>query len=164
MEISSSQRGSIKIKTKNTAIVVDPSSVAAADVVIETSPTKIESSPETKLTIEGPGDYEVGGVHISAQRENGDTTYRIFDDQYKILLTTASALKSLKEDAEFDAILIKVNVASTADMFGQLASEVILLYGDEENIPKNDSSLKKLPKVNLKKKEEVKGSLVYLSN
>src|SRR5579871_6112091 len=103
MEISSQGKNSVRIKTKNASLVIDPASSVAADVVILTESSSSAAGLEAKLVIEGPGEYEVGGVHINAKKQNSETTYEIFDDQYKILLVPVSSLKGLKEDEDFDA-------------------------------------------------------------
>ena len=158
MEISKVTQNSIKIKSKNATLVTDPSGKTDADIVILTN-SEATIPENTKLVIEGPGEYEVGGLSIKGDRIGDTVLYKLFDDQFSVLLVPLSAVSKVKEEDEYDVVIIHAPDIFNKKDVEALSSEIILVYGGQSP---TDESVKKLPRVNLKKKEELKGSIVYL--
>lgn len=162
MEISTAGKNSIKIKTKNAIIVVDPEKAQEQDVILLTSYKDIQDE-SAKLIVVGAGEYEVGGVSIKAEKEGENIVYELFDDSYKVAIFPSATMKKIKGDDDVDAVIVHVTNKADMEKVEELSSDIILIYGDEENVVIKEPEVKRLPRVNLKKKEEVKGSIVYLS-
>lgn len=164
MEISRLQ-DSIKIKTKTVSLVVEPHGINDAEVEIftEDSSKFFQKNDGEKLIIKGPGDYEIKGVAISGERKGDDVIYRINDGQYTIILASLSAVSKIEieDDESIGAVVLKLNSKFDEGAVAPLSSSLILLYGDEANAPQNNTS--KREKVNLRKKDELDSSLVFLS-
>lgn len=67
MEISYFGKTTVRIKGKNSAILIDPSEAVAkleADVIALTSKTVSIPKRENAVLIAGPGEYEVKGIHV----------------------------------------------------------------------------------------------------
>lgn len=166
MEISLLKDTSIKIKSKTCAVIVDPVSKTDGDVVILTNPAdslidaeKVESS---KITIDGAGEYEIGGMSITII-DKGELLYSFYADSMKVLLLSESMLSKLKEEDEYNAIIVKVNEEVKDTVFSNLPSDLFIFYGDLEKVQLKEENIKKVSKVNLKKKEEYEGSIILLS-
>lgn len=165
MEISRLQDSSIRIKTKTVSVVVEPKEASDAEVEILTENTNkvFERNEGEKLVIKGPGEYEVKGVTITGERKGEDIIYRVNDGQYIIILATSSAANKIEieDDENIGAVVLRLNAKFDEGSLGSLSSSLILLYGDEEFAPQKNTTKKE--KVNLKKKEELESSIVFLS-
>lgn len=165
MEISSLQDSSIRIKTKTVEIVVDPKGVSDAEVNILTEDTGkvFERDEAGKLIIKGPGEYEVKGVTITGEDKSGDIIYRVNDGQYTIILAASSVVNKvvIEDDESVGAVVFRLNAKFDEGALGSLSSSLIILYGNEEFAPQKNITKKE--KVNLKKKEELESSIVFLS-
>lgn len=161
MEIVKISDNSIKIKTKNVSIAVDPVTKTDSDIIIVTNESVSLVVPDDiKLLIEGPGEYEVGGVHIKGEKAGADFMYTIFDDAYRLYLLPMELISKVREDDDMDAIVIKATGEISKKDVSTLSSSVIV-YGVKGNM-QEDENVKRLSRVNLKKKEEIKGFIVYL--
>lgn len=164
MEISQTGDTSLKIKTKNTTLAVDPTKIDS-DVVILTSNEVVDIPDTVKVVIDGPGEYEVAGVSVRGERVSGQLLYHIYDDQYKVILTPSTLISTLKDEEGYDALVIKVDGKLDNDMLNVSASDTLVLYGKHvnESIPSGENT-KRMSRVNLKKKDEIKGFVIVLSN
>lgn len=163
MEISKINTTSIKIKTKNTTFLVDPASKSEGDVVLLMQKGDFLIPEEAKLIVEGPGEYEVAGVSIKGVEGSSGMIYRVFDDQYNILIITSDELAKRKDEDEYDGVFIKVTEKIDEAILSNCVADAVVLYGEEGNLPLPKEETKVMSRVNLKKKEEVKG-VVFLSN
>ncbi|RJQ24849.1 hypothetical protein C4577_06925 [Candidatus Parcubacteria bacterium] len=164
MEIIRINDESIRIKGKKISVVTDPDEKAEGDVFIYTTRSESRTSmanTEGKLVVEGPGEYEVGGVHFRVSSDNDNLIYKIDEDSNVLLLTSKSAKKV--EEGDYTAVIIKAVEKLEEGDLSNFSSSNIVLYGKEENIALNDANLKRIPKVNLKKKDEIQGFIVVLS-
>lgn len=163
MEISRLQDSSIKIKTKTVAIVVEPTGEGDGEVVILTDdPSKYFQKEQEKLIVRGPGDYEVSGVTISGERKGEDVIYKVSDGNFTVIVAQFSAVNKveIENDENISAVVLGLNSKFDEGKVASLTSSLILLYGKEENAP---ASASKKEKVNLKKRDELEGNIVYLS-
>ena len=164
MEISKLSASSVRIKSKNTSFILNPSgSKIEEDAIILFERPQHYSQFESKLVIDSPGEYEVGGVSIKSEKLNGFLAFELLEDNQKVVVV--SNPDSIK-DAETEgaiAVLVFLSHALGDEIVSSIQTDVVLLYGPEEFLPPNKDSLKRLDKVNLKKTEDLKGYLVYLT-
>lgn len=104
MEIVSVSGQSLRIKGKTVTTLVTPvlgKSKVAADVILfhnrSHEAVDVSAVEGLKLIVDGPGDYEVGGMKISAQRIGDDVIYSLFLDGIEILITKASTSEKMKD-------------------------------------------------------------------
>lgn len=165
MEIAVIKDSSLKIKSKNTTVIIDPVSKQEGDVVILTNSSSDSSLVENaKLVIDGAGEYEVGGMSIYVDDVKGELTYLFLADNMKVLLLAESALSKLKAEDEFTAVVVKVNEKVNDTILAHLTSDVFIFYQDLDKVELSSENTKKMPKVNLRKKEEITGSIILLTN
>lgn len=162
MEISRLSDNSIKIKTKNSAFVIDPEEKTPdADVYVYTVPQK--DIPEEQLAIEGPGEYEIGGVYIKGEVVSGHLVYEFLDETKKVLVVSSpSAIKNLDTE-DYPVVIIKASEKVESANLTTIGAELVVVYGPSENISVEPESLKQIDKINLKKIDEFKGFIVYLN-
>lgn len=162
MEIALISPTSIKIKGKQVSFLINPvlgKAKLAADAVFLTSDNTVES-PEVegvRLTMSGPGEYEVGGVKITGVRIAEHTSYFFTVDGVSVLVATASSLKgkeSLRDvavaviaaDAPVDESVLATVTDNVAVFYGQEAVETVKALGKEvQPVPKYVVTKEKLP-------------------
>lgn len=79
-----------KIQAGDIAALIDPSnqrSFKGASFILRTDkPSSEPQAPNEPLTLTHQGEYEVGGVHVSAWTENGTTVYKILMDDMSVVI------------------------------------------------------------------------------
>lgn len=161
MELIFASRDSIKIKTKLATFIVDPSEKSDGDILVFTSFTSKPYDRE-KVVIEGPGEYEISGVYIKGEVVEGGILYEFINDAKKIIVTPSENLKNLDAEGCSAAVVHSTTKLEEKDL-ETLSSDLVVVYGDSQNIAVAEQSLKKVDKVNLKKIDELKGFIVYLT-
>ncbi len=154
---------SVKIKSKNSSFIIDPETKNDSEVIILTKSPEDYSVYEGKLVIDSPGEYEVAGVSIKGDRVEGKLSFDFFEDNQKILLLSAASIIKDKETEDYTATIVKLESKLDYEFVSQAKSEVLVIFGQEEFLPQDRSTIKKADKINLKKSEEFKGFVIYLS-
>lgn len=168
MDISLVKDNSIKIKggRGGTTIVTDPASRVEAEVVLLTASHQnhdLDKVEGKRLVIEGPGEYEIGGISIVGKSMRGDVVFDISNDS-KILLLSSSAVPKIQEEDEYDAVLIKVNGKISDDSFSVFNAKSFILYGDISQVSLKTDKKEVTNRVNLKKMNEIAGKIFLLSS
>lgn len=165
MEIVRISDSSIKIKSKNATIVVDPTAKTEGDVVIMLDPVQSDASlvEGTKVIIQGPGEYEIAGVSISGEKIGSDIMYRLDDEVCRVILASSKIVATAKEEEGDHALLLKAVEPVASDGLSSFVQDVCVVFGVTENLPQESDTVKKLPKINLRKLEGLKGSVIILS-
>ncbi|OGH12360.1 MAG: hypothetical protein A2857_01340 [Candidatus Levybacteria bacterium RIFCSPHIGHO2_01_FULL_36_15] len=166
MDISLIKENSIRIKGSKTAIVIDPVPLKVEAQIIlltDNNPNiSLEKVEGAKLVIEGPGEYEVGGISIVAKRIKGDLIFDIVENS-RILLLPASAVSKIQQEDDYEAVIIKVNDKINEDMFSILNSKTYILYSDLSLATLKSENIEKTNRVSLKKTGDVSGKIILLS-
>lgn len=163
MDILLVKNNSIRIRGNTTTVVTDPISKVEAQIVLLTNGEYDLSKVEgTRLVIEGPGEYEIGGLSVVAKRVKENLIFDIAD-QSRVLIAPASAVSGIQGDDEYDAILIKLNEKINTDSFSSLNAKSFILYGDLNLLTLKNEEVIRTNKVNLKKTNEVSGKIILLS-
>lgn len=161
MELQRIAQNTIRISSKKGIILIDADLPPDASVVIMTNDEFIYPTTDDTLIIEGAGEYEAKGIVVKGIAVAGVTTFEIDTEDSKLLFARSASLEKLSDKDEFDCVLIKVESMLDEGKLAAVTSGLVVLYGDEANIP---DSLKehRVSKVNLKKKEELPGNILFL--
>jgi len=130
----------IRIKGKTSTVIVDPTSSMSkseASTIILTHPedstlseAKVEGS---RITIKGPGDYEVGGIKIVAVKVNSGFSYLIDVDDVKLLVGKGSEVMGIYEKIEaFHIAVINADKEFKYSQIPSLDVNVVLVYGEKK--------------------------------
>lgn len=138
MDIYIVAQGCLRLKGKRSAFVVDPTvalkSKTAADAVIilsEQEKYDLSKIEESRVTIKGPGEYEVSGTKITAFRNAQNIVYSILIDGLSILLGKTDAIEAAKEKlGKHNVLLIKVEGKLNEETIAALEPNVVIFYGD----------------------------------
>lgn len=161
MEIAKINEKSLRIKSKNTSFIVNPEKKVDEEIVILTEPPADYSNFQDKIVISGPGEYEIGGVSIKSEAGGGGISFDFFEEGQRLVVLSSAALATSK-DTE-DAAAVVVFVDGSTDKLAQITADVVAVIGPESILPADRTNIKKVDKINLKKTEEYKGFIVYLS-
>lgn len=146
MEVTLLSDTSIKIKGKQAGIVVNPQKAtkASADAVIFTSftPESVSGIEGQRLIINGPGEYEIGGIKITGYRVADALSYLIIVDGVDVAVVHAQHVFAMQEIIkEAHCVVVCTDVLVDASAIAKLSPQVVVLYGKE-----NDASAKALGK------------------
>lgn len=145
MDVMILGQNSLRIKGKNASIVVNPDTktdkTEAEGVVVladysDFSDAKIEG---TRITIKGPGEYEVSGIKISALRVNGGMVAKLDVDNVKLLVGDGALLEKIQDKIEECQILV-VNASQDFNnsALTTLEPNVLIVYGvNNESVVKS---------------------------
>ncbi|MDO8269830.1 MAG: hypothetical protein Q7T54_04140 [Candidatus Levybacteria bacterium] len=162
MELTSPSVGTLKINCKKGYILIDPDSSEDAKVVIlNDHVTQDIVQTENNLVIYGPGDFEASGILIKGVRPESETMYSIDTGEGRILIVCSTSVAKLSDEDEFDVVAVKAVGPVEESALSALTSKLVVVYGDEGNIPESLKA-KKEPKINMKKRDEIEGNIVYL--
>lgn len=162
MEIIKVGDKSFKIKARNTSFIINPEKKIDGDIVLLTQKPKDYNQFEGKLVIDGPGEYEACGVSIKAELTNGSLSFDMLEESQRILILSSLSGAKLEETEDYTATVVLFDGRSK-DSISKIGSQVVIIICPEDILPQDISNIKKTDKVNLKKKEELNGSMVYLS-
>ena len=137
MDIVTLGKNSIKIKGKKVSFVVDPSEempkISSDAIILLDGLTNIDTSrvTDSRIIIEGPGGYEVGGAKISGASTSRGILYKLFIDDVVVILGRATDSKT----EGFN--LCQVAIVNTDNNFNEsfvttLEPKITVLYGDKK--------------------------------
>ena len=136
MEVSSVSPTSIRIKGKQISFLIDPTPSRAkqqADAVLLTSGNAIvtENIEGVRLTMSGPGEYEIGGIKITGIRSGEHTMYYFLLDGISVLVAPASSLKGKESLRDVGLATILSDVVVDESAIATIDSNVVVFYGSE---------------------------------
>jgi len=137
MEVALLDKTSLRIKSKHTNFVVDPFeklSKISTDAVLILSGDNIDLSKVTdyRVVIKSPGEYEVGGIKISAIDLDGATVYGLTVDSVDILLAKTSSVTKISEKLkEYQIAIFNVDSEINQTVVTALEPRVVILYGEK---------------------------------
>ena len=161
MEVVSVGSNSIKIKAKNTSFIINPKGKVDGEVAVFTKKPDDYSAFDGALIFDGPGDYEVAGVSVKAESISDGIYFDFLEDNQRLMLMSSPKVAKSEDTVDYTAVIAELS--EQLDDSYAAVSDVAIIFGPEEFLPAEKSALKKADKINLKKVEEFKGSLVYLS-
>jgi hypothetical protein len=165
MDVAIISGNSIRIKGKTAALVINPTSstgkteadaLLVLDKSLDINDSKIEGS---RISIDGPGEFEVGGIKISTTAVDGKLVARIDVDSVKILTGSGESIEKIQDKVEgSDIVVVNAQNKFNYSVLPTLEPKVVLLYGDlkeeatkslgnesSEKVTKFSSTADKLP-------------------
>lgn len=139
MEVALLDKTSLRIKSKHTNFVVDPSEKlpkTSADAIIILSGDSVNLSKITdyRVVIKSPGEYEVGGIKISAIDIEGSTAYGLTVDNIDLLLAKTSSITKVSEKLmEYQIAIFNVDSEINQTVVTALEPRAVILYGEKAN-------------------------------
>lgn len=161
MELQRTANSTIKISSKKGIVLIDPDATPDAAIAIMSEEVGNFDTTDETLIIEGAGEYEAKGISVKGVRIADTLSYEIDTEESKLLFALSSSLEKLADKDEFDGVLVKVVGPLDEGKLAAVTSGLVILYGDEANIPDNLKA-NRVSKVNLKKKEELPGNIIFL--
>lgn len=151
MDIALLSESSLRIKGKKASLIVDPQqkmSKNQADMVLllkdGTDLTRVEGY---RLAVDDDGEYEVGGVKVTAKgRNDKGIFYNLNVDNTRVILAKVSTLEKLSDTSnEADLAILDVDSGLDEALIASLESKVVVLYGEKASegikaLGKNDIS------------------------
>lgn len=136
MEIAMLSPHTLRIKGKKSSIVIDPNLLKTkTDAEVITIFDKITDSDTNKvsdarLTIKGPGDYEISGVRILCFKAGGHLVYGMQIDGLRVLLVPLDAVSKIKDKiSDYTVIIFLANSKLDAEDVVSLEPRIALFYG-----------------------------------
>lgn len=132
MEIAILAKNSLRIKGKHASLVVDPQekTMANAALVLNRSLDQLNIQEEA-VVIDGPGEYEIGGVKMSGMRNEGEILYDLNVDGVEILLGKLTSLEKQQHKLKEQNIVVAyVDSIAPSSFITSLASNVVIFYGE----------------------------------
>ena len=132
MDIALLSQNSLKIKGKRANFVVDPVEKSEPAAVISlTLPLNKLKLPPDAVVIAGPGEYEIGGIKMSATRTDGEIIYYPKVDGVDIILGKITSFEKLQHKLkEQNIVIVYADAQTNASFITSLASNVIIFYGE----------------------------------
>ena len=136
MEISLLYKNCLRIKGKRATFVFDPSKqdkVAYDATIVMAQPRESLNIATENVVIDGPGEYEICGVKMSAVRDrDGGVVYTLVVDGVEIQIGKISSLEKLQNKLKEQNVVVAYgDVVSNASFVASLASNVVIFYGDQ---------------------------------
>src|SRR5258708_4155859 len=139
MEIAFLPQNSIKLKGKQKTLVIDPQflkskTVADASLFLDATAESAEALVEgNSLTIQGPGEYEIGGIKITGMKSGEQVVYVLAMDGLDILVAKESALPKLKDTlGEYHIVVLQATGIADQSLVAALNANVLAFYGEKK--------------------------------
>lgn len=135
MEVALLSKGSVKIRSKLATFIVDPDNTLAkteADAVISLDGDgDVSKISEFRAIISGPGEYEIKGVKISADKNEQGIFYKLSIDKLDVLLTKASTLSKIENALSSHVVVIHADDVPSDKVVTAMQPSVVVLYGEK---------------------------------
>lgn len=133
MEIASLPKAFIRIKGKQSTIIVNPSEKHEGNASLFLD-EGVESHFSLKdgVVIASPGEYEVGGLKIRGTRSDSNSTYSLVVDGVDVLLGKLSVLEKIHAKLSDHAlVIIDADVVLDPSLATSLASSALIITGEK---------------------------------
>jgi hypothetical protein len=136
VDISIVEKSSIKIKGKRAIFIVDPTKEmpkTPADAIIFLNgedKAGVSKVADFRMIINGPGEYEVGGVKVSGLKTSKGIIYRLSVDGVTVVLGTATDTK-MEGFSACEVMVVNTNNDFNESFVTALEPKTVVLYGDK---------------------------------
>ncbi len=137
MDVTLLSEGSLRIKSKKASLVVDPRQktpkTAAEGVLLLEKEGALDRVEGFRLVVNDDGEYEVGGLKITASSSlNSGIFYILNIDGSQALLARTSTLEKLSDTAnEAQVAILNVDSLLNESIIASLEAKSIVLYGEK---------------------------------
>lgn len=159
MEIALVSKNSLRIKGKYAVLSVDPSDKSESNAALLLNKDEKVNLAGSEIVIDGPGEFETGGIKITGVRQDSNLVYSMIVDSVSVLLGKVTALEKihtkLKEanivvvncDNVVDASFLSTLVINVIIFYGEKSVDVCKAFGQEnaKKLPKYATTIDKLP-------------------
>ena len=160
MEIAILDNKTLKIKTKKTTFIIDPTSTTPktpADGVIflKRNSNNLSKITDYRLVIDGPGEFELGGVKISGIKLEDKIAYSMFADGMETVVGEVSALNKLSDKFQEKSVAILSFDEDLGEaVITTIEPKIVVMYGEKveegvKSLSKDKESVEKTKKVNV---------------
>lgn len=152
MDIVEVGKNSIKIRGKNIAFAVDPSKetpkTSADAIVLLNGYENIDISRvvDSRIIINGAGEYEVGGAKISGTTTPKGTLYKLSIDGITVILGGACETKA-EGFSSCQVLLINTDSELSESFVTALEPRIAVLYGDSKKEAAKTLGAENIPSV-----------------
>lgn len=134
----------IRLKGKKASVVINPTkniSKTEAESAIfldKSNELSIDKVENVRITVTGPGEYEVNGVNISVINSDNDNVAFLDLDKIKFLIGSGAVVQKVIEKAEnADIAIIDANSEFDYSGLTKLEPKVLIVYGtNKEEVKK----------------------------
>lgn len=137
MEIMILSGNTLRVKGKSASLAINPTTETNktevnAILALHSDPKFSDSKMEgSRITIKGPGEFEVGGIKISAIAVAEKLVARIDVDSVKVLIGSGEAVEKIQDKVEgSDLVVINADTKFNYSMLTALEPKVLLVYGE----------------------------------
>lgn len=134
MEISVQSLNSLKIRGKQASVVINPQDKTAVynAAILIGNPTKSSLNlADGVVVIDGPGEYEAGGVKIGGTKVDDKTIYTISIDGVEVLVGDRDSLeKAYQKVKEHNVLLVHANSVGTVSFVSSLGMNALVFFGE----------------------------------
>lgn len=139
MDVILFDQKTLRVKGKNSSIVINPTTSTSktegdAVLVLENYDNiSIKRIDGARITITGPGEYEVGGAKISTIKVEEKLTAKIDIDGVKLLVGNGEVLEKIQDKIdESDILVINANLEFNHSSITSFEPKVVLIYGEKK--------------------------------
>jgi hypothetical protein len=133
MDVSVLPGDALKIKGKQALFFINSSEkVSDANAVVFLTNDHAQPDDEAVVVIDGPGDYEIGGVKLSGIRSGDDIVYSFIFDGINIMIGKIAPIEKIQHKVkEHDAVIIAPDETSptNASFITGLATNYLVAVG-----------------------------------
>lgn len=165
MDVMLIGKNSLRIKGKNASFVVNPDSSVGkteADAIVLLTAHSDQIFPKiqgSRITIKGPGEYEISEIKISTTKVDWNLVARADVDAVKLLVGSGESIEKIHDKIEeCDIAIVNSDTDFNQAVLTSLEPKVLLVYGDNKEgvakslgkseatrVSKFSTSLEKLP-------------------
>jgi len=139
MEVAIISKNSLKIRTKVAGFVINPTSDISkteADAVFslneDLSTVDTSKVADFRLTISGPGEYEIGGVKISINKKGSGLVYKMNIDKMTVVLGRASVIAQSLDDIDVSQVaIIEADILPSDKTIPTIQANLVIFYGEK---------------------------------
>lgn len=132
MEIALLPKSALKIKGKNASFVVNPHDGTVYNAALLIGKSAQANTSEEMVVIDGPGEFEVGGVKMSGVRSDGEVFYSLTVDSVGIVVGSINALEKMHQKMkEHNIVVVLCDEVTNASFLTSLSSNAIIFYGEK---------------------------------
>lgn len=135
MEISLQSANSLKIRGKRASVYINPQDKTANYnmAILLSNPAKSSLKiREDVVVLDGPGEYEAGGIKVTGIKADNATVYSISLDNMDLLLGNRESLEKVHQKVkEHHVALIHAGTFGNTSFAPGLGMNAILFFGDK---------------------------------
>lgn len=132
-------KNTLRIKGKNASFVVNPDSSVSkteADAIVLLGNRSDQAFPKitgARITIKGPGEYEISGIKISTTAVEQNLVARVDVDGIKLLVGSGESIEKIHDNTpECDVAVVNSDLDFNHAVLTSIEPRVLVIYGDKK--------------------------------